>query len=303
MAPRVFEERSGDDERTRRANRREGFDCQRGTLGFEHGQLGRFRPGGGDIGLELPQLPVVAATVCSDDQALLRPLLDSHPNVRARYWPAAACPPTIAEGIAIYDRTAPAQPPAVPAIYIEPPANRSPVRIAKAAAAASIHGWLTSHPVAAGVRAPDLRLDAAQVFAPDPGDARIAESAEGPVIVAREKGRVVVLGFHPTRSNVRFELAVPLLFANILRWMAPASFQRWELYAESVPRERLVARLGAHHDRRLEAASVEGAREPCDVDLGATEERRIDHVTDPDHGAPPPTTRSETTRRAHERPE
>ena len=33
---------------------------------------------------------------------------------------------------------------------------------------------------------------------------------------------------------MRYELATPLLFANILRWMAPQVFRRWELSAGSV---------------------------------------------------------------------
>jgi len=37
----------------------------------------------------------------------------------------------------------------------------------------------------------------------------------GPVIVARPgKPKIVVIGFHPARSAMRYELATPLLFAN-----------------------------------------------------------------------------------------
>jgi hypothetical protein len=53
--------------------------------------------------------------------------------------------------------------------------------------------------------------------------------------VAREgKPKVVVMGFHPGLSGMRYELATPLLFANILRWMSPQVFRRWELSAGSV---------------------------------------------------------------------
>jgi hypothetical protein len=55
------------------------------------------------------------------------------------------------------------------------------------------------------------------------------------VIVARPgKPKIVVLGFHPALSAMRYELSTPLLFANLLRWMAPGIFRRWELTAGSV---------------------------------------------------------------------
>jgi hypothetical protein len=44
----------------------------------------------------------------------------------------------------------------------------------------------------------------------------------------------VIFGFHPMRSQLRYELSVPLLFANVLRWLSPASFHRQEIYAERV---------------------------------------------------------------------
>lgn len=54
-------------------------------------------------------------------------------------------------------------------------------------------------------------------------------------MVARPgKPKIVVLGFHPALSAMRYELSTPLLFANLLRWMAPEIFRRWELTAGSV---------------------------------------------------------------------
>ena len=67
------------------------------------------------------------------------------------------------------------------------------------------------------------------IFDPAPGDIRVAESDGGPVIVARPgKPKLVVLGFHPARTALRYELATPLLFANMVRWMAPDVFRRWD---------------------------------------------------------------------------
>jgi hypothetical protein len=73
------------------------------------------------------------------------------------------------------------------------------------------------------------------VFEAAPGDVRIGEVEKGPVIVARPgKPKVVVLGFHPAISGMRYELATPLLFANLLRWMEPEIFRHSVLTAGSV---------------------------------------------------------------------
>jgi hypothetical protein len=182
-------------------------------------------------------LPSLSVTVCSEGPSLLRPLLDAHPNVVARYAPAAACPSAIEEGIAIFEGFAPAQAVKASAIYIDPPPRTSPIAWKNTAQDTRLTQWFATHPVAAGVRAQDLKLDSASIFAPGSGDVLIAESQQGPVIVAREvnpTSRMVVFGFHPMRSQLRYELAIPLVFANALRWTAPSSFERWEMYAESV---------------------------------------------------------------------
>ena len=69
----------------------------------------------------------------------------------------------------------------------------------------------------------------------DRGDIAVAESDAGPLIVARPgKPKTVVFGFHPVRSGMKYELTTPLLFANIIRWMAPDIFRSWELTAGTV---------------------------------------------------------------------
>ena len=45
--------------------------------------------------------------------------------------------------------------------------------------------WRTDTPLGAGLRAKDLQLDSSEIFAPASGDIAVAESAEGPLIVAR----------------------------------------------------------------------------------------------------------------------
>jgi len=54
----------------------------------------------------------------------------------------------------------------------------------------------------------------------------------------------VVFGFHPALSGMRYELATPLLFANLLRWFAPEIFRRWEVSGGSVG----AVKLDLEHD-------------------------------------------------------
>ena len=61
------------------------------------------------------------------------------------------------------------------------------------------------------------------------------------MIVARPgKPKIVVLGFHPALTGMRYELATPLLFANLLRWMSPEIFRRYEISGGSVGAVKLT---------------------------------------------------------------
>ena len=54
----------------------------------------------------------------------------------------------------------------------------------------------------AGLRTKDFKLEKASVFEPAPGDGRIGEVEQGPVIVSRPgRPKMVVLGFHPVLSG------------------------------------------------------------------------------------------------------
>ena len=78
-------------------------------------------------------------------------------------------------------------------------------------------------------------MEKATVFEAAPTDERIGEVQAGPVIVARPgKPKIVVLGFDPALSAMRYELATPLLYANLLRWVSPEIFRRWEISGGSV---------------------------------------------------------------------
>jgi hypothetical protein len=84
------------------------------------------------------------------------------------------------------------------------------------------------------LRAKDFKLEKASVFEAALGDA-VGEVDAGAIVVARAgKPKIVVLGFHPALSPMRYELAWPLLFANLLRWVSPEIFLRSEVGGASV---------------------------------------------------------------------
>jgi hypothetical protein len=185
--------------------------------------------------LQLPAQPALHVTVYSADPDLLRPVLAASPQVAATFRAPAEYNAQDPAALIILDRFHPPTPPRADSIWIDPPAGGSPVPVRARVADAPLTHWIADHPLGAGLRAKDLRLESASVFEAAPDDLKVAEVAEGPVIVARPgKPKIVVLGFHPALSAMRYTLSTPLLYANLLRWMAPEIFRRWELTAGSV---------------------------------------------------------------------
>jgi len=186
--------------------------------------------------LELPRQRTLKVVVYSAEPELLRPVLAADPQVEPLFRsPSQYGQPVPGGAIMIFDRFQPQPPPQADSIWLEPPPGGSPVPVREERANVPLTSWRSEHPLASGLRAKDLRLEFTRIFEAAPGDVRVAEVEGGPVIVERPgKFKTVVLGFHPGRTALRYELATPLLFANILRWMSPEFFRGWELNAGSV---------------------------------------------------------------------
>lgn len=189
--------------------------------------------------LELPARKVLPVTVYSAEPELLRPVFTAISGVQASFQPVSAYDPKISSGIVLLDHFAPPSLPLTDSIWMEPPAGKSPIQVRSTEQNVKLKRWLTDHPLGAGLRTKDLQFPNAEVFRMNPDDIAIAESEAGPLIVARpgkhkpETPKIVALGFHPVRSGMKYELTTPLLFANILRWMAPDIFRSWELTASA----------------------------------------------------------------------
>ncbi len=213
--------------------------------------------------LEIPAQPSLTVAVYSKDADLLRPVLSASPKIAPVFRIPSAYDARAKADVMIFDRFAPPVPPLVPSIWIDPPEQHSPIRIKTSVKAAALTNWNSSHDLGLGLRTKDVVLETASVFSPAPDDVPVASVNAGPVILARPQTssspKLVVFGFHPSLSAMRYELATPLLFANILRWINPAVFQRWELNAGT------VGTVEAHLDERTPPASV---RVTSDTDNG-----------------------------------
>ena len=218
------------------ADREASFQFRTRAGGFLQAQLLPHDgfPADDQAALELPAKPVLRVTVYSAEPDLLRPVLAASPQVSAIFRTPAEYSAQGPGSLVILDRFHPNTAPQADSIWIDPPAGGSPAPVRMRAKDAPLTHWLSDNPLGAGLRAKDLRLESTSVFEAAPDDLKVAEVAEGAVIVARPgKPKIVVLGFDPALSSMRYTLSTPLLYANVLRWMAPEIFRRWELTAGS----------------------------------------------------------------------
>jgi hypothetical protein len=190
--------------------------------------------------LDLPAQSALTVTVYSAEPESWRPVLSANPMVAAVYRSLSEYRPDDS-GLVVLDRFVPPVRPKADSLWIDPPSAGSPLRIRQTLRNVPVLRWDAHHPVAAGLRTRDLILESTSVFEARPGDARIGEAQAGPVIVALGGSpRIVVFGFHPETSALRFQLATPLLFANVQRWVSPELFRHWEIAGSSVGTVRLV---------------------------------------------------------------
>lgn len=188
--------------------------------------------------LEIPAQRALNLLVYTDAPDLLRPVVAASANVVPTFRSPASYDARAKADVVVLDRFAPPAPPAAPSIWIDPPQQRCPVRIKSVAEAAKLVSWNSKHDLGTGLRTRDVELERTSVFSPAPDDIAVASVGAGPVILARPQTnasqKLVVLGFHPGLSAMRYELATPLLFANVLRWVDSGVFQQWELNAGTV---------------------------------------------------------------------
>ncbi len=135
------------------------------------------------------------------------------------------------DGLVILDRFRPETRPQGASLWIDPPADRSPVPIKERVEKPEGLRWVPDLQLTEGLRARNTQIESASVFEAGPGETKVAEIDKGAVMVAR--GNMVVIGFNPFAGSMRYELAAPLLLANILRWSAPDVFRDVDVGTQS----------------------------------------------------------------------
>jgi hypothetical protein len=192
-------------------------------------------PGDDRAVVEVASRTSLHAVIYSNKPELLRPLFGANAHVEASFESPEKYDPAVKTDLVVLDGFAPKTPPAANALWIEPPQDSSPLPVRSKKSGVRLARWRTDTALGEGLRTADVTLDSAEILSPGAGDIIVAEAEEGPVVVARSGARKsVVMGFHPGRGSMKYELATPLMVANILRWITPGTFRRWELQAGSV---------------------------------------------------------------------
>ena len=185
--------------------------------------------------VEVPRQSALKMIVYTSEPAALRPLFATDPLVETEFRAPQAFDPAAQADIVVLDRFAPPAVPRAHAIWIQPPASGSPAPIRATLNGVALERWNADVPLGAGLYTRDAVLESAQVFTPAANDITVASTSGGPVIVARDgAAKQILIGFHPGRGSMRYELATPLLIANAVRWMAPDTYRRWDLQAGTV---------------------------------------------------------------------
>ena len=185
--------------------------------------------------IELPAQRLLRVAVFSAEPQMLRPLIAANPQVSATFDAPAKYDPNVKADLVVLDRFAPPVRPRVDSIWIEPPATGSPIPVRETKTQVKLEHWRPETSLGAGLHTKNALLDSGEILAAAPGDIVVADAADGPLIVARPASpKIAVIGFEPLRSSMKYELATPLLVANLMRWMTPETFRRWDVQAGTV---------------------------------------------------------------------
>lgn len=190
--------------------------------------------------LELPELRSLHVIVYSNRPEAIRPALASDPRVVAEIRPNAGYTPQTGEdkaGLVILHNFRPPVRPSGDVLWIDPPVDRPPVPIRERVSKPQDLQWTPDQPLTLGLRARDVQIAETSIFDPGPNDVRLVAVDKGPIMLTNVepggKGRNVIWGFDPFDGAMRYELATPLLLANVLRWAAPDVFHDVDVGTQS----------------------------------------------------------------------
>jgi Aerotolerance regulator N-terminal/von Willebrand factor type A domain len=167
-----------------------------------------------------------------------RPLLNADTALQVTYRPTEQYAAHPDADVVVLDRFAPRSRPQVPSLWVDPPAAGSPVPVESDAVDQTITQWNTDDELGAGLHARDVVLPRAKVFQAFDKDYMVASIRKGPVAVVRPASdsgdKLAAVGFDFIGEPLRYKVTTPLLFANLMRWLAPQAFRAVQVSAEPV---------------------------------------------------------------------
>ena len=215
--------------------------------------------------LSIPALPALDVVVYTERPEVLRPFFAADEQVNAQFRPPSEYRPDTG-ALVVLDRFRPAVRPQRDTIWIDPRSGESPVPVVKTVADPQTVRWIGNNPLGAGLHAQDTRVAAASVLQFSPGDIRVAEIDEGPILLARPGAfKTVVIGFDPGAPGLRYRLSTPLAFANVLRWINPESFRQKDFTVEAAGSVAVPLDEDAITDE-LQVSLADGTPMPFTVD-------------------------------------
>jgi hypothetical protein len=145
------------------------------------------------------------------------------PGVRLAIVPPEGYSRAGAHDAVVFDRFAPAEPPAAGALLLRPPARKWLPGQSTRLTGPRITGWNEEHAVSAGIAWRNVRLARASVQAPtQTAEALVLArgSASGALVTAGEaRARWIKVGFALQDSNFAFQPDFPVFLGNALRWI------------------------------------------------------------------------------------
>lgn len=161
----------------------------------------------------------------------------------------------------VYDRVAPEQVPAVPALLIAPPARGWLPKSAGEVSETHVAAWDSAHPLIGGVSLRDVLIERAQ--SRKAGEAAGFDTlARGPkeeplILAAREGRRLALVGFALGESNFARQESFPAFLSNAVVWLTrEPQAQRRALGSVGVPAN---ARVLDFEGREVAVRPVSGA--------------------------------------------
>ncbi|MBV9304061.1 MAG: VWA domain-containing protein [Acidobacteriaceae bacterium] len=175
--------------------------------------------------LHLPSTGMLRLAVFTTRSDLLKPLLNANHRLQVVFFSPGEYIAKPGADVMLLDHVSPEEQPGIPALWIAPSKERSPLPLKAVVSDALVKTWHPETVLAGALHARETRIPAAEVFHTFDGDLPVSSVAEGPIIVARPanstRPRTVVMGFDPFDGQLKYQITTPLLFANLLSWLSP----------------------------------------------------------------------------------